>query len=64
MIETYDQLREKIIKDKISALKIELLEWEVRLEEITGVSEAVPNMAMAREMLERARKGEVVCSDK
>jgi hypothetical protein len=63
-METYDQYRIKIIKDKISALKIELLEWEVELEKITGISEAIPNIAMAREMLEKAKKGEIACSDK
>ena len=59
-METYDQYRVKIIKDKISALKKEILEWEVELEKITGISEDIPNLAMAREMLERAKKGEVV----
>ena len=64
MIETYDQYRIRIIRDKIESLKIELLEWEVRLEEITGISEDIPNIAMAREMLEKAKKGEIACSDK
>ena len=41
-METYDQYRIKIIKDKISALKIEFLEWEVELEKITGISLQLP----------------------
>ena len=63
-METYDQYRVRIIRDKIESLKIELLEWEVELEKITGISEAIPNIAMAREMLEKAKKGEIACSDK
>ena len=57
-METFDQYRVRVIKDKIESLKKEILEWEIRLEEITGISEDIPNLAMAREMLEKVKRGE------
>ena len=64
MIKTFDEMRLVVAKYEIARLKAKIEEWELVIEEITGISEDIPNIALAREMLEKAERGEIACSDK
>ena len=59
-METYDQHRVKIIRDKIESLKKEISDWEAKLEEITGKPSRMPS---PDELKKRVRTDIKTCND-